>query len=364
MDWRRSRRRQDGASAPLLRAPGTARADPVGRVRAVAHAPSARPVRGRRRGDWRRARGAGRGEPRGRTRWQRRCCESCAAGEPTVLVLEDCHWADEATLDVITLLAARIVSVPALVLASYRDDERRPRASAPLVLGELAPAPGTAEARAALAGCGRSARRAARPGRGGAARPHRRQSVLRDRGAGGGRRAASRDGARRRAGARRAPVRGRREGCSRPSRSCPGRSSCGCFEALAGELVEHLDECLASGVLSAGRLERRVPSRARPHGGRRCDPAEPKTRAASCGACGARERTRIPTSRVSRITPRRPATPMPCCGGRPHAAERAAASGAHREAAAQYARALRFADAAAARGARRAASAAAPRSAI
>jgi predicted ATPase len=42
---------------------------------------------------------------------------------PTVLVLEDLHWADEATLDVLTLLAARIRSVPALVLASYRDDE-------------------------------------------------------------------------------------------------------------------------------------------------------------------------------------------------------------------------------------------------
>jgi predicted ATPase len=42
---------------------------------------------------------------------------------PTVLVLEDLHRADEATLDVLTLLAARIRLVPALVLASYRDDE-------------------------------------------------------------------------------------------------------------------------------------------------------------------------------------------------------------------------------------------------
>ena len=45
------------------------------------------------------------------------------ARAPTVLVLEDVHWADEATLDVLTLLAARISSAPALVLASYRDDE-------------------------------------------------------------------------------------------------------------------------------------------------------------------------------------------------------------------------------------------------
>jgi DNA-binding CsgD family transcriptional regulator/tetratricopeptide (TPR) repeat protein len=39
-----------------------------------------------------------------------------------VIVLEDLHWADEATLDVVSLLARRIESVPALVIASYRDD--------------------------------------------------------------------------------------------------------------------------------------------------------------------------------------------------------------------------------------------------
>lgn len=42
---------------------------------------------------------------------------------PTVLVLEDLHWADEATLDVLRLLGRRIVGVRALVLATYRDDE-------------------------------------------------------------------------------------------------------------------------------------------------------------------------------------------------------------------------------------------------
>ena len=39
------------------------------------------------------------------------------------MVLEDLHWADEATLDVLRLLSRRIESVPALVLATYRDDE-------------------------------------------------------------------------------------------------------------------------------------------------------------------------------------------------------------------------------------------------
>jgi predicted ATPase len=42
---------------------------------------------------------------------------------PAVLVLEDLHWADEATLDVVTVLAVRIADVPTLMLASYRDDE-------------------------------------------------------------------------------------------------------------------------------------------------------------------------------------------------------------------------------------------------
>jgi predicted ATPase len=38
---------------------------------------------------------------------------------PTILVLEDVHWADEATLDVLKLLGRRIGVVRALVLASY-----------------------------------------------------------------------------------------------------------------------------------------------------------------------------------------------------------------------------------------------------
>ena len=42
---------------------------------------------------------------------------------PTVLVLEDVHWADEATLDVITLLARRIGSLPVLLLLTCRDGE-------------------------------------------------------------------------------------------------------------------------------------------------------------------------------------------------------------------------------------------------
>ena len=49
--------------------------------------------------------------------------DALRANAPAVLVVEDVHWTDEATLDVLKLLGRRIESVPALVLVSYRDDE-------------------------------------------------------------------------------------------------------------------------------------------------------------------------------------------------------------------------------------------------
>src|SRR5258705_1091466 len=42
---------------------------------------------------------------------------------PTVLVVEDVHWADEATLDVLRFLVRRIASLPAVLVLPYRDDE-------------------------------------------------------------------------------------------------------------------------------------------------------------------------------------------------------------------------------------------------
>ena len=41
---------------------------------------------------------------------------------PSVVVVEDLHWADEATLDVLRLCARRVDAVPALLIGSYRDD--------------------------------------------------------------------------------------------------------------------------------------------------------------------------------------------------------------------------------------------------
>jgi DNA-binding CsgD family transcriptional regulator/tetratricopeptide (TPR) repeat protein len=48
---------------------------------------------------------------------------------PPVLVLEDLHWADEATLDVVTFLGRRIAERPMLLVLTYRDvdvDARHP----------------------------------------------------------------------------------------------------------------------------------------------------------------------------------------------------------------------------------------------
>jgi DNA-binding CsgD family transcriptional regulator/tetratricopeptide (TPR) repeat protein len=54
----------------------------------------------------------------------------------TVVVLEDLHWADEATLDVVRMLARRLESVPVLVAATYRNDALDRQHPLRLLLGE------------------------------------------------------------------------------------------------------------------------------------------------------------------------------------------------------------------------------------
>jgi DNA-binding CsgD family transcriptional regulator/tetratricopeptide (TPR) repeat protein len=45
------------------------------------------------------------------------------AEHPTVLAIEDIHWADDATLDALRYLIRRIADLPALLVLTYRDDE-------------------------------------------------------------------------------------------------------------------------------------------------------------------------------------------------------------------------------------------------
>jgi DNA-binding CsgD family transcriptional regulator/tetratricopeptide (TPR) repeat protein len=63
------------------------------------------------------------------------------AGQPSVLVVEDVHWADEATLDVLRVLGRRIEGVDALVILTYRDDAVGPVHPVRMLLGDLATAP-------------------------------------------------------------------------------------------------------------------------------------------------------------------------------------------------------------------------------
>ena len=42
---------------------------------------------------------------------------------PTTLVIEDVHWADEATVDTLRFLVRRIGQLPVVLLLTYRDDE-------------------------------------------------------------------------------------------------------------------------------------------------------------------------------------------------------------------------------------------------
>jgi DNA-binding CsgD family transcriptional regulator len=56
---------------------------------------------------------------------------------PTLLVVEDLHWADEGTLDVLRLLAHRMQDAALLLVVSHRDDELGPWHPVRILVGEL-----------------------------------------------------------------------------------------------------------------------------------------------------------------------------------------------------------------------------------
>ena len=67
--------------------------------------------------------------------------------EPVLVVIEDVHWGDEATLDALRVLGRRIDGSGGLVVATYRDDETVGDHPFRVVLGELASAPGVSRLR-------------------------------------------------------------------------------------------------------------------------------------------------------------------------------------------------------------------------
>ncbi len=56
---------------------------------------------------------------------------------PTILVIEDIHWADEATLDLLKFLGRRIRQTACLMVLTYRDDEVGADSPLRLLLGDL-----------------------------------------------------------------------------------------------------------------------------------------------------------------------------------------------------------------------------------
>jgi len=56
----------------------------------------------------------------------------------TVAVIEDAHWADEATVDLLSFLGRRLSRTTALLLVTYRDDELADDHPLRIVLGDLA----------------------------------------------------------------------------------------------------------------------------------------------------------------------------------------------------------------------------------
>ena len=70
------------------------------------------------------------------------------AAEPSVLVVEDLHWVDAASADVLRFLARRVESLPLALLVTYRDHEVGPRHSARSAARRLRPPRGPDRARA------------------------------------------------------------------------------------------------------------------------------------------------------------------------------------------------------------------------
>jgi DNA-binding CsgD family transcriptional regulator/tetratricopeptide (TPR) repeat protein len=266
------------------------------------------------------------------------------SGRPTVLVIEDVHWADEATLDVLTLLARRIESVPALVLASHRDDERDSSAQLRTVLAEVGGGRGRLTVLPlSQAGVAELAEPYGLDGeelyRRTGGNPFFVGEIL----AAPGERVPEsvRDAVLARASRLSEPARRVLEAVA----IIPGQVDYWLLETLAGELVDRVDECLASGMLTAAgsqvsfrhelaRLaieESTAPSR---------QVALHREALVALVALVAREKD------FARLAHHADGAGdvEAVLRWAPLAAARAASSGAHREAVAHYAAALRFAD--------------------
>ena len=60
------------------------------------------------------------------------------ASSPTLLLLEDVHWADEATLDMVRFLGRRLAGAQLMILATFRSEEVGGDHPLTVVMGDLA----------------------------------------------------------------------------------------------------------------------------------------------------------------------------------------------------------------------------------
>ncbi len=67
--------------------------------------------------------------------------DALGATVPCVAVVEDAHWADPATLDVLRLLARRVEQVGVVVVVTYRDDELAANSRLAMLVGDLVSVP-------------------------------------------------------------------------------------------------------------------------------------------------------------------------------------------------------------------------------
>jgi DNA-binding CsgD family transcriptional regulator/tetratricopeptide (TPR) repeat protein len=261
---------------------------------------------------------------------------------PTVLVLEDLHWADEATLDVLRLLGRRVDEFCALVVGTYRDDELAGPHPLRVVLGELARTRGVVRVDIT-----RLSPRAVAV----LAQPYDVDADELYRSTGGNPFFVSEVLA---AGTKEIPATVRDAVLASAARLSPAArtllealavasptATVGVLESMTGDAIDRLEECIGAGLVDPAtggvafrhelaRLvieestapDRRVTLHARAlHAmGHSADPARLAHHAEAAGDARA----------VLRLAP--------------EAATRASALGAHRESAAQYARALRFAE--------------------
>jgi hypothetical protein len=268
--------------------------------------------------------------------------KSMRKGRDPVVVFEDVHWADEATLDLLKYLGRRIGDTRALLILTYRDDEITSSHPLRFVLGEL-PTGAMQLDRPAVPVAG--SRRGAGPrgqgaGQGGAC-GNRRQPLLRHRGARLGRRHSQQRPRCRSSPA--SPTGSESPRSRRPRERVSGRLEVEVVERCVDQGAQAIAECEERGMLrlSGGMLRFR----------------HEIARLALLGALGEVHARRLNAqvltalraggedgdrSRGSPITRRPRARPRPRPDMRSQQARRAATMGAHRQAADHYALALRF----------------------